>query len=257
MPRLLDKTVIVTGGGRGIGRAVVAKCAEEGARVVFLDLNEAEAAAALPDLRVAGRAVEFLRADVTREAEVQAAVAEVLRRHRAIDVLINNAGVNAYFDAVTMTEADWDAVFAVDLKGAWLCAKHVLPGMRERRSGSIINIASIHATLTIAGMFPYAAAKSGLVGLTRSLALDCAPLGIRVNAVSPGWTRTHLVEEWFRLQPDPKAAEEGVMRAHPMRRIATPEEVANLVAFVASDEASAITGASLAVDCGLGIQFAT
>jgi len=106
-------------------------------------------------------------------------------------------------------------------------------------------------------MFPYAAAKSGLVGLTRSLALDCAPYGIRVNAVSPGWTRTNLVEEWFQLQPDPVAAEAGVMRAHPMGRIATPAEVANLVAFVASDEASAITGAALAVDCGLGVQFAT
>ena len=257
MPRLLDKTVIVTGGARGIGRAIVAKCADEGARVVFLDFDEAAATAALPEVRRAGRAVEFLRADVTKEAEVSAAIAEVQRRHSRIDVLVNNAGVNAYFDAATMTEADWDSVFAVDLKGAWLCAKHVLPFMRERRAGSIVNIASIHATLTIAGMFPYAAAKSGLVGLTRSLALDCAPLGIRVNAVSPGWTRTQLVEEWFRLQPDPAAAEAGVMRAHPMRRIATPEEVANLVAFVASDEASAITGASLAVDCGLGIQFAT
>jgi NAD(P)-dependent dehydrogenase (short-subunit alcohol dehydrogenase family) len=148
-------------------------------------------------------------------------------------------------------------VFAVDLKGAWLCARRVLPSMLEARGGAIVNIASIHATLTIAGMFPYAAAKSGLIGLTRSLALDYAPHGIRVNAVSPGWTRTHLVEEWFRLQPDPAEAEAGVMRAHPMRRIATPAEVANLVAFVASDEASAITGASLAVDCGLGVQFAT
>lgn len=257
MPRLLDKTVIVTGGARGIGRAIVAKCADEGARVVFLDFDEAAATAALSEVRRAGRAVEFLRADVTKDAEVSAAIAEVQRRHSRIDVLVNNAGVNAYFDAATMTEADWDSVFAVDLKGAWLCARHVLPLMRERRAGSIVNIASIHATLTIAGMFPYAAAKSGLVGLTRSLALDCAPLGIRVNAVSPGWTRTHLVEEWFRLQPDPAAAEASVMRAHPMRRIATPEEVANLVAFVASDEASAITGASLAVDCGLGIQFAT
>jgi NAD(P)-dependent dehydrogenase (short-subunit alcohol dehydrogenase family) len=156
-----------------------------------------------------------------------------------------------------MTEAQWEQVFAVDLKGAWLCAKHVLPSMRARRSGSIVNIASIHATLTIAGMFPYAAAKSGLVGLTRSLALDCAPLGIRVNAVSPGWTRTHLVEEWFGLQPDPAAAEAGVMKAHPMRRIATPAEIANVVAFVASDEASAMTGASVSVDCGLGIQFST
>jgi len=257
MPRLRDKTVIVTGGARGIGRAIVAKCADEGARVVFLDFDEAAATAALPEVRQAGRAVEFLRADVTKEAEVSAAIAEVQRRHSRIDVLVNNAGVNAYFDAAAMTEAEWDSVFAVDLKGAWLCAKHVMPFMRERRAGSIVNIASIHATLTIAGMFPYAAAKSGLVGLTRSLALDCAPLGIRVNAVSPGWTRTHLVEEWFGLQPDPAAAEAGVMRAHPMGRIATPEEVANLVAFVASDEASAITGASLAVDCGLGIQFAT
>ena len=257
MPRLLDKTVIVTGGARGIGRAIVAKCADEGARVVFLDFDEAAATSALSEVRRAGRAVEFLRADVTKEAEVSAAIAEVQRRHSRIDVLVNNAGVNAYFDAAAMTEAEWDSVFAVDLKGAWLCAKHVMPFMRERRAGSIVNIASIHATLTIAGMFPYAAAKSGLVGLTRSLALDCAPLGIRVNAVSPGWTRTHLVEEWFGLQPDPAAAEAGVMRAHPMGRIATPEEVANLVAFVASDEASAITGASLAVDCGLGIQFAT
>jgi NAD(P)-dependent dehydrogenase (short-subunit alcohol dehydrogenase family) len=257
MPRLLDKTVIVTGGARGIGRAVVEKCAAEGARVVFLDFDESAATAALPLMRQAGRAVEFLRADVTKETEVSEAIAEVHRRHGRIDVLVNNAGVNAYFDAATMTEADWDSVFAVDLKGAWICVKHVLPFMREKRSGSIVNIASIHATLTNAGMFPYAAAKSGLVGLTRSLALDYAAFGIRVNAVSPGWTRTPWVEEWFRRQPDPAAAEAGVMRAHPMRRIATTEEVANLVAFVASDEASAITGASLAVDCGLGIQFAT
>jgi NAD(P)-dependent dehydrogenase (short-subunit alcohol dehydrogenase family) len=129
--------------------------------------------------------------------------------------------------------------------------------MKARGKGAIVNIASIHATLTIAGMFPYAAAKSGVIGLTRSLALDYAATGIRVNAVSPGWTRTHLVEEWFALQPDPATAEASVLGAHPMRRIATPAEIANVVAFVASDEASAMTGASIAVDCGLGIQFAT
>ena len=109
----------------------------------------------------------------------------------------------------------------------------------------------------MAGMFPYAAAKSWLVGLTRSLALDYAPLGIRVNAVLPGWTRTRLVEEWFALQPDPAAAEARVLAVHPLRRIAKPVEIANLVAFVASDEASAITGASLPIDGGLGFKFAT
>jgi NAD(P)-dependent dehydrogenase (short-subunit alcohol dehydrogenase family) len=248
--RLEDRITIVTGGSRGIGRAIAGKCATEGARVVCFDLEP-------PPGAPGGDAAGFVRADVTREDQVRAAVQTVLDRHGRVDVLINNAGVNAYHDAAAMTEAEWDRVFAVDLKGAWLCAKHVLPSMRERRHGSIVNIASIHATLTIAGMFPYAAAKSGLVGLTRSLALDCAPLGIRVNAVSPGWTRTHLVEEWFRLQDDPAAAEAGVMAAHPMRRIATPEEIANVVAFVASEEASAMTGAAVAVDCGLGVQFAT
>jgi NAD(P)-dependent dehydrogenase (short-subunit alcohol dehydrogenase family) len=179
-----------------------------------------------------------------------------VRRHGAVDILVNNAGVNAYFDAATMTEAEWDSVFAVDLKGAWLCAKHALPHMRRRGCGSIVNIASIHARLTMAGMFPYAAAKSGLVGLTRSLALDCARDNIRVNAVLPGWTRTRLVEEWFRMQPDPAAAEQRILDVHPMARIATPEEIASVVAFVASDDASAMTGASVSVDCGLGIRFA-
>jgi NAD(P)-dependent dehydrogenase (short-subunit alcohol dehydrogenase family) len=255
--RLAHHIVLVTGGARGIGRAVAACCAGEGASVVVADRDETAGLETARALAAEGRDVSFVTADVTDETAVARAVAGALARHGRIDVLVNNAGVNAYADAETMTEAEWDAVFAVDLKGAWLCAKHVLPGMRARQSGSIVNIASIHATLTIAGMFPYAAAKSGLVGLTRSLALDCAPQGIRVNAVSPGWTRTHLVEEWFALQPDPAAAEASVMRAHPMRRIATPEEVARVVAFVASPDASAITGASIAVDCGLGIQFAT
>jgi NAD(P)-dependent dehydrogenase (short-subunit alcohol dehydrogenase family) len=252
MGRLDGKIAIVTGGARGIGRAIVAKLASEGAHVTFCDLERApDDAPASP-----GRAVTFEPADVTREADVERLIGRVAGRHGTIDVLVNNAGINAYFDAERMTEAEWDAVFAVDLKGAWLCSKHVLGHMKRSRRGSIVNIASIHARLTMAGMFPYAAAKSGLIGLTRSLALDYARENIRVNAVLPGWTRTRLVEEWFRMQPDPAAAEQGVLDVHPMGRIATPEEVANLVAFVASDEASAITGASLAVDCGLGVRFA-
>ena len=257
MRLLEDKVTIVTGGAQGIGRAVVEACAREGARVTILDRDAAGGAAVIREIGATGGRVTFLAADVTKEADVESACAAVLAREGAIDILVNNAGVNAYFDAAAMTEAQWDSVFAVDLKGAWLCTKHVLPAMKTRRRGSIVNIASIHATLTISGMFPYAAAKSGLVGLTRSLALDYAPLGIRVNAVSPGWTRTRLVEEWFALQPDPADAEASVMRAHPMRRIATPAEVADVVVFVASDRASAMTGSAVSVDCGLGIQFAT
>jgi NAD(P)-dependent dehydrogenase (short-subunit alcohol dehydrogenase family) len=255
--RLAGKVALVTGGAQGIGRAIVEKLAREGARVSFLDLEEAAGAAVARELGGGGVAVTFIRADVTREREVKDAVDEVVRGEGRLDVLVNNAGVNAYFDATEMTEAQWDAVFAVDLKGAWLCAKHALPAMKRARGGSIVNIASIHANLTIAGMFPYAAAKSGLVGLTRSLALDHAPNNIRVNAVLPGWTRTRLIEEWFRKQPDPAEAERQVLAVHPLGRLSTPMEVANLVAFVASDEASAITGAALAVDGGLGARFAT
>jgi NAD(P)-dependent dehydrogenase (short-subunit alcohol dehydrogenase family) len=257
MALLDNQVVIVTGGAQGIGRAVVEACLREGARVTILDRDASLGATAVRDLSGGGGRLSFIAADVTREADVESACAAVAGRDGRIDVLVNNAGVNAYFDAVEMTEAQWDSVFAVDLKGAWLCSKHVLPTMKARRKGSIVNIASIHATLTIAGMYPYAAAKSGLVGLTRSLALDYAAHGIRVNAVSPGWTRTRLVEEWFALQPDPAEAEASVMRVHPMRRIATPAEVANVVLFVASDLASAMTGSAVAVDCGLGIQFAT
>jgi len=255
MRRLAGKVAFVTGGARGIGRAIVEKFAEEGALVTFVDLDEA---AGREVVRSAGAdVVEFRRADVTAEGDVRHAIEAVAAARGTVDVLVNNAGVNAYFDATEMTEAEWDRVFAVDLKGAWLCAKHALRAMKRAGRGSIVNIASIHATLTMAGMFPYAAAKSGIVGLTRSLALDYAPMGIRVNAVLPGWTRTRLVEEWFAMQPDPVEAERHVLDVHPLRRIATPAEIANLVAFVASDEASAITGAALAADCGLGIQFAT
>jgi NAD(P)-dependent dehydrogenase (short-subunit alcohol dehydrogenase family) len=255
MPRLAGKVAFVTGGARGIGRAIVEKFAEEGALVTFVDLDDAAGREVVRALNP--EVVEFRRADVTAEGDVRRAIEAVAGARGTIDVLVNNAGVNAYFDATEMTEAEWDRVFAVDLKGAWLCAKHALRAMKRAGRGSIVNIASIHATLTMAGMFPYAAAKSGIVGLTRSLALDYAPMGIRVNAVLPGWTRTRLVEEWFAMQADPVEAERHVLEVHPLRRIATPAEIANLVAFVASDEASAITGAALAADCGLGIQFAT
>ena len=257
MERLSGKIAFVTGGARGIGRAIVEKFVAEGAVVTFADFDQEAGRQTATELSARGARAAFEHADITREADVQRAIEGVVTRHGGVDVLVNNAGVNAYFDATEMTEAEWDQVFAVDLKGAWLCAKHALRAMKRAGRGSIVNMASLHATLTIRGMFPYAAAKSGIVGLTRSLALEYAPFGIRVNAVLPGYTRTRLVEEWLTKQPDPAAAERRALTSIPLGRMATPAEIANLVAFVASDEASAITGASLAADGGLSITYAT
>ncbi len=253
-PALDGKSVLVTGAARGIGAAIAEAIVEEGGAVALLDIDPAGAdtAAGLTDRGSA----HFFPCDVRSLEEVERAVAEAERALGGLDGLVNNAGVNAYFDAVAMTEDDWDSVFAVDLKAAWMLAKVALPGLIERR-GAVVNISSIQARLTLRGFFPYAAAKAGLEGLTRSLALDYAPAGVRVNAVAPGYTETRLVREWLDLQDDPAAALASVLANIPLGRMADPREIGNVVVFLLSDQASAITGATLAVDCGTGARFAT
>jgi NAD(P)-dependent dehydrogenase (short-subunit alcohol dehydrogenase family) len=256
MDRLAGKTAVVTGGAQGIGAAIVQRLAEEGARVTFLDIDAARGQLLAGKLRALGHAISFAPADVTVEDEVRQAIEAAAAAFGPIDLLVNNAGRNAYMDATTMTSEDWDASMALNLKAAWLCSKYVLPMMKARGGGSIVNISSLHARLTTEGMFPYAAAKAGLTGLTRSLALDYGLFNIRVNAVLPGWTRTAAADDWFRRQPDPERAEQQVINTQPLRRIASPAEIANVVAFLASEDASAITGAEIAVDCGLGAKYA-
>jgi len=241
---------VVTGGAQGIGRAVVETAVREGARVVFLDVD-----AAAGEATAAATGAGFRAVDITDEPALGAVLAAVTAEHGPVGVLVNNAGRNVYADPVRMTSAEWDAVFAVDLKAAWLCARAVLPGMISAGRGSIVNVASLHARLTQAGMFPYAAAKTGLVGLTRSLALEVAPHGVRVNAVSPGYTRTAIVDEYLARSGDP-GLEQQVLGVHPLGRIGTPHEIAEVVCFLASDAASYVTGADWAVDGGLGARFA-
>jgi len=248
---LAGKSVLVTGAARGIGAGIAEAVVAAGGAVALLDIDPAGAdtAAALGD-------AHFFPCDVRSLAEVERAVADAEQALGGLDGLANNAGINAYFDAVAMTEDEWDSVFAVDLKAAWMLAKAALPGLIARR-GAIVNISSIQARLTIRGFFPYAAAKAGLEGLTRSLALDYAPAGVRVNAVAPGYTDTRLVQEWLGLQADAGAALESVLESIPLGRMATPLEIGDAVVFLLSEQASAITGATLAVDCGTGARFAT
>jgi NAD(P)-dependent dehydrogenase (short-subunit alcohol dehydrogenase family) len=253
--RLTGKVAIVTGAGRGIGYAIAEKMVSEGASVVIAEINGGDQAA--QSLREKGLNVSAVQTDITNEESVQQSVARTVDTYGTLNILVNNAGMNFYYDATQMSSDEWDRAMAVDLKGAWLCCKYAIPAMREQGGGAIVNIASVHASMTTYGMFPYAAAKSALIGMTRSLALDWAAEKIRVVAVSPGWVRTHLVEEWLQTQVDPQTAEDRVLETIPLHQIAVPHEIANLVAFVASDEASYLTGTEIVIDGGVTARFAT
>jgi NAD(P)-dependent dehydrogenase (short-subunit alcohol dehydrogenase family) len=247
-PSLADEVAIVTGGSRGIGLAIVELFLAEGAKVAFCgrdpEVGERAAAELGPDAL-------FVAADVGVESDVAAVTAACRERFGDATVLVNNAGVNANFDATEMTEDEWDRFFAIDLKAAWLGSKHVLPAMRDAGRGAIVNVSSLHGFVTLEGFFPYAAAKSGLLGLTRSLALDYGRHGVRVNCVAPGFIRTRLVQESIDRAEDRGAAERQMVAGVALGRIGDPVEVARVVGFLASEDASYVTGASLLVDGGL------
>ena len=245
---LAGEIAIVTGGARGIGRAVVALFAADDASVVFCDLDRD---VGLDVQQQLGGNATFVSADVSVETDLAAVVDACVAAYGPPSVLVNNAGVNANFDATTMTGDEWDRFMGVDLKAAWHGAKYVLPHMRRAGRGAIVNVASMHAFVTLDGFFPYAAAKSGLIGLTRSLALDYGRHGIRVNAVAPGFIRTRLVEDSINRNPDPAAAERAMVAGVALNRIGDAVEVAKAIRFLASDEASYITGTTIHVDGGL------
>lgn len=251
--RLQGGHILVTGGSKGIGAAIVERAVAEGASVTIIDLDKDTGEAFVAGLADRDH-VHFDGGDIRRIDDIERAHAAGMEKFGPVTGLVNNAGRNSNADPISMTESEWDDVFSVDLKSAWLCAKVVLPSMKAAKSGSIVNIASVHADHTFPGYFPYAAAKSGLVGLTRSLALEVGPQQVRVNAISPGWTETKLVAEYFATQP--ASMRQQVLDVHPMARIARPAEIANCVVFLLSEEASFVTGANWRVDGGLGARFA-
>ena len=246
--------VVVTGAGRGIGRALTELLVDSGRPVLALDVDAEFVSRVADDL---GDDVLALTCDVGVESDIEEAARQARERFERLDGLVNNAGVSAGFDPATMTTDEWDKFFSIDLRACWLTTKHFLPALTASAPSSIVNVASIHSLVTVPHMFPYAAAKSAVVGLSRALALDLAPRNIRVNVVSPGWTRTRLVQDWFDLQDDPVAAERSVLDVHPMGRIAEPEEIAEAIAFLLSLASSAITGAELRADVGLSTRMAT
>lgn len=251
--KLKDRHVFVTGGADGIGAGIVLDAAQEGAKVSFCDINVEKSEAYAKCLNEMGFQIFFHQADVGSFDSIERAHKASVVKFGVVNGLVNNAGVNSSADPVEMTNDDWDRFFNVDLKGVWHTAKAILPGMRAARYGSIVNIASIHARMTYPKFFPYAAAKAGVVGLTRNLALDEGIHQIRTNAVSPGYTLTPLLEAWFDGLPEKRAESLAVQ---PMGRMAKTSEIAKVVSFLLSDDASFVNGADWIVDGGLHARFA-
>ncbi|MCY3796664.1 MAG: glucose 1-dehydrogenase [Chloroflexi bacterium] len=254
--RLNGKSAFVTGAGQGIGRGIAEQLASNGAAVTIAEINEETGRSAADELRQAGYEAQFAQVDIRSEDEINAGIAAHIEAYGKLDILVNNAGQNQHYDASRMSVDEWEKSMSLNLRGAWLCCKHALPIMAAQEAGAIINIASVHATMTAYNFFPYNVAKSGLLGLTRSLALDWGHKNIRVIAVSPGWVRTQPAIDFLEAADDPAAEEERVRNLHPLKRIGRPEDIGALVAFLASDEASYITGTEIVIDGGITARHA-
>lgn len=254
MERLKGKIAIVTGAGQGIGEAIARRFAAERATVVIAERDQGRGAAVAASLRGAGATAVAIQTDVADAASVSAMVAETVATLGAPDVLVNNAGIAVFGDPLSISDADWQRCMSVDLDGAWYCCRAVLPHMLERGSGAIVNIASNHSFQIIRNTFPYPIAKHGLLGLTRSLALEYAERGVIVNAISPGYIDTPLNRKMFAEDPDPQAREKVEAR-QPVKRLGRPEEIAAIAAMLASDEARFIVGANIVADGGVTIRM--
>jgi len=246
-----NKIVVVTGGASGIGLACCREFAQRHAAVAVVDLDEKAGRRAAKELRQGGGRVEFFSFDVSKRTQVEAGVAKITKKLGGIDILINNAGIQRYASATTCSEEEWDLVLNVNLKSAFLMSKHVIPVMIERGGGAIVNTGSAQSVAAQRNSVHYVVSKHGMLGLTRCLALDYAKQNIRANCVMPGAIDTPMLRWAVSLGPDPADAIAAIDRIHMRGKMGKPEEVARLVIFLASDLASFITGAAVAVDGGI------
>ena len=245
--KLDGKVAIVTGGGQGIGRAIAFALAEHGANVVIADINIEVANTAASEIKGAGYKAVAIKANISKSEEVNQLVNKTLDIFHRIDILVNNAGVSEPTPIIELTEEGWDRVINVNLKGPFLCSQAVGKHMIERKRGKIINIASVVSQLAHPTQAAYCASKAGLVLLTKTMAAEWGKYNINVNSISPGATETPRMQKFRKENP---SFLKGRIEATPIGRFIKPEEVANVVLFLASSDSDAITGANIVIDGG-------
>lgn len=247
-----DRIVLVTGGGLGIGRAIVQRLAQAGATLVIADIQHKEGERSARIARDLGAQATFFPADVRSESDVQALMAYIIESHGRLDCAVNNAGVEHGLQALAeVSEEDWDRTHDINLKGVWFCLKHELPLMVRQGRGSIVNVASVAGLVGAPTLGVYAASKHGVVGLTRTAALEYGRMGVRVNSVCPSSIRTEMFERSMAGRPE---LAQKLIKNSPMRRLGEPAEVAEAVVWLCSDAASFVNGHQLAVDGGMTAQ---
>lgn len=249
---LKDKVALVTGGSSGIGRATALACAREGAKVAVADIVVGGGEETAQMVKDAGGEAIFIKADMTKAAELEAMVNTIVETYGRLDCAHNNAGVEGALGKTSnYDEAEWDKVIAINLTGVWLCMKYEIPQMLKNGGGSIVNTASAAGLLGVPNMPAYAASKHGVVGLTKTAALEYAKAGIRVNCVCPGIIQTPMVS---RLTGERPGMFEKIATAEPIGRVGKPEEIAESVVWLCSDLASFVTGHAMSVDGGIVAQ---
>ena len=261
MDRFSEMVSIVTGAGSGIGRSASLAFAQEGAAVAVIDRNYEAASSTAGQITEAGGTAAAWRTDVRDGSEINAMVRGVVEKWRRIDILFSNAGISVGARVCEMPEDMWDDVLDTNLKGAWLCAKAVIPHIRKAGGGAIVYTGSVHSNVAVPGAAAYAASKAGLLGLTRAMALELAPDNIRVNAVLPGSTDTPLMWDAVGTAQlsgrERQVAERAWHESVPLGRVAQADEIAAAALFLASREASYITGTSILVDGGALARLAS
>jgi NAD(P)-dependent dehydrogenase (short-subunit alcohol dehydrogenase family) len=249
MRRFEGKVALVTGGGSGIGRATSLAFANEGAKVVIDDINVEGGEETLRLIKSTGGEAIFVKADVSKGAEVEAMVEKTIDTYGRLDCAFNNAGIGEPLKRVAKTTEDnWDRVMATNLKGVYLCMKYEVPHMLKQKKGAIVNTSSLAGLKGLSGQAAYVASKHGVVGLTKSAAIEYATLGIRINAICPGVINTPLIAPNMKDRPH---VEKGYVDMEPIGRLGKPEEIASAVLWLCSDEASFVVGSVFSVDGGV------